>query len=131
MGRLISLIYFYLVSVIGLILLIIGLYNSVSYGFNVTQYDKYPLRYAGNENCEFISRSAAPVKPLVAPDAMPTIDNIEIDRQTKECETRVERERKQAMVDDMKNSVFFTLVGAILLAIHLPIAVKKSSEKKA
>lgn len=131
MGKLISLIYFYLISAIGLILLIIGLYNAVSYGVNITQYDKYPLRYAGNASCDYLVTQPAPV---VAPTSgqMPSQDiNVKENvRQQRLCEERVALERKQTQVDDMKNSIYFTLVGTLLLAIHLPIAVRKSREEK-
>ena len=130
MGRLISLIYFYLVSIIGLILLIIGIYNIVTFTVNSIQYDKYPLRYAGNEECGYYSREAIPAKPIEGNSIAPTLSPEEVENQRKACEVRVERERKQQKVDDMKNSIYFTLTGVILLAIHLPIALRKSSEKE-
>jgi len=130
MGKLMSLIYFYIVSVIGLVLLIIGLYNAISYGVNTSQYDEYPLKYVGNENCDYmgsmdVSATSVPVKN----DTIIVDKNIQ-KQQKKDCELRVKRERKQTQVDDLKNTIYFTLIGALLLAIHLPIALRKSSEEK-
>lgn len=127
MGRLISLIYFYLISVIGLILLIIGLYNSISYVVNITQYDIYPLRYAGSENCDYLTQTV-PVKTLPS-EKETSPSSQEAERQKKDCVKRVGTERKQTKVNDLKNSLYFTFVGALLLGIHLPIALRKSSEK--
>lgn len=129
MGKLISLIYFYLVSIIGLILLIIGIYNAVTFTVNITQYEEYPLRYVGNEECGYPARSAEPIKPIDNAVLAPTTTPEELTQQKKICEDRVERERKKQKVDDLKNSIYFTLTGVILLAIHLPIALRKSSEK--
>ena len=130
MGRLISLIYFYLVSIIGLVLLIIGLYNAVSYTVNITQYNKYPLRYAGNENCDYLTRPEVPEKPVVDGDSLASLSAEEREQQKQDCEKRVETERKQTQVNDIKNAIYFTLIGALLLGIHLPIALRKSAEKK-
>jgi hypothetical protein len=129
MGRLISLIYFYLVSIISIILLIIGLYNLVSFGVNSTFYDKYPLRYAGNEDCSYLNQSA-PAKVIPAgTDNLASISAEETARQRTACENRVESERKQHKVDDIKNGIYFTLIGIILLGLHFPVALRRSAEK--
>jgi hypothetical protein len=130
MGKLISLIYFYLVSIIGIILLIIGLYNAVSFAVNSTLYDKYPLRYAGNEDCSYITRDfTSQPKPLPADPSMASPSADQVEEQKAACERRVEAERKQHQVDDIKNGIYFTLIGIILLALHFPVALKKSAEK--
>lgn len=130
MGRLISLIYFYLVSVIGIILLIIGLYNAVSFGVNSIVYDKYPLRYAGNEDCSYLTQSTVPAKPITPPDGTTaSVSASEQEQQKAACERRVEAERKQHQVDDIKNGIYFTLIGIILLALHFPVALRRSAEK--
>lgn len=128
MGKLISLIYFYLVSIIAIILLIIGLYNAVSFIVNTTQYEKYPLRYAGNEDCSYLNQ-AAPAKPMPATDTLASISAEEQTRQKNACEKRVEAERKSHKVDDIKNGIYFTLIGILLLALHFPVALRRSADK--
>lgn len=127
MGKLISLIYFYLVSIIGIIMLIAGLYNGVSYVVNITQYDKYPLQY-GNEDCTYLSQSAPP-KAVVGTDSLASLSAEEQKLQKAACEQRVELERKQHKVNNIKDAIFFTLVGIILLALHFPVAIRRSGEK--
>lgn len=130
MGRLISLIYFYLVSIIGIILLIIGLYNAVSFGVNSIVYDKYPLRYAGGEDCSYLVQSTAPARPVTITD--PTTASPSAEEQADQkaaCERRVEAERKQHQVDNIKDGIFFTLVGIILIGLHFPVALRRSTEK--
>lgn len=131
-GRLISLIYFFIISTIGLILLIIGLYNAVSLGVNLTQYDKYPLNFSGQGSCDSFST----VSPMTSSDSVIEAVPIKVAnekenaRQKALCEERIVQERKQHQVDDTKNAIYFTLIGVILLAIHLPIAVRRSREDK-
>lgn len=134
MGRLISLIYFYLVSIIGIILLIIGLYNGVSFVVNSTVYDKYPLPYVGNEDCSYLAQDfSGTVKraPLAMPpdETTATVSAEEQQEQKAACERRVEAERKQHQVNDLKNGIYFTLIGIILLALHFPVALRRSAEK--
>jgi hypothetical protein len=38
-------------------------------------------------------------------------------------------ERKTHKVDNIKDAIFFTLVGIILLALHFPVAIRRSAEK--
>jgi hypothetical protein len=128
MGKLISLIYFYLVSIIGIILLIAGLYNAVSFAVNSVVYDEYPLRYAGNEDCSYLTQTA-PAKPMPATDTLASISAEEQQTQKAACERRVEAERKQHQVDDIKNGIYFTLIGIILLALHFPVALRRSADK--
>ncbi len=131
-GRLIGLIYFYLVSVIALILLVIGIHSSVTFVLNITQYDQYPPRYIG-EDCGSIYSpfykgpyGAVEVFPGSNP-ATPSAD--EKAELKKQCETRVDFERKQHKLEDIRNAIVFTLVGAVLFLIHFPQARKLSQEK--
>ncbi len=128
MGKLISLIYFYLVSIVAIILLIIGLYNLVSFGINTAFYDKYPLQYAGNEDCSYLTGTPYE-RPLPDSDTLASLSAEERTEQKAACERRVESERKQRQVNDIKNGIYFTLIGIILLGLHFPVALRKSSEK--
>jgi hypothetical protein len=128
MGKLISLIYFYLVSVIAILLLIIGLYNLVSFGINTVFYDDYPLSY-GSEDCSYLTQTA-PIKPLPeATDSLASISAEQAQEQKIACENRIIAERKRTQVNDIKNGIYFTLIGTILLSLHFPIALRRSAEK--
>ena len=131
-GRLVSLIYFYLVSVISLILIIIGIYAIVTFILNTTQYDKYPLRFLA-EDCENIGYPyKGPYSTGVmveSPVREASMSSEEKARLKASCDQRVEFERKQHQIEDIRNSIVFTLMGAILFAIHFPTARKISREK--
>jgi hypothetical protein len=126
--RVVSLIYFYLVSIIAIILLIIGLYNSVSYIINATQFEKYPLRYGGVERCEI--PDMAPERPILNPESGASTSAEEIKTRRERCLATLEEERNQRRVEDMKNAVAFSLIGLVLFGIHFPIALRKSNEGK-
>lgn len=129
-GRLISLIYFYVISAVSIGILI---YSAFSWGnllINLTQYDKYPLRY-GMENCD-------DRYPYLKGEPYPAVDTYQRpaslsaeERETlkQQCLTQTEFERKKNKLDDMKNSIISTLVGVILFAVHFPTAKKLSKEK--
>lgn len=51
MTKLIPLIYFYAVSLVGLVLLIIGIFADVHFLVNKFSYAEYPLPYSGAERC--------------------------------------------------------------------------------
>ena len=128
-----GLIYFYLVSVIALILLVIGIHSSVTFVLNITQYNQYPPRYIG-EDCESISSPyyKSPYGPVAVDIATPnqaTLSAQEKGELKKQCETRVDFERKQHKLEDIRNAIVFTLVGAVLFLIHFPQARKLSKEK--
>lgn len=126
-GRQISLIYFYLVSAGALALIVIGVFNSVNFVINATQYKDYPLRY--QQDCDSIypiSVKIAP-PPLVESYPMPATQSAEeAEKQKQLCQKNLEKQRKQQMIDDLKNSITFTLVGATLFLIHFPIARRQS-----
>lgn len=128
-GKLIGLIYFYLISAVSIGLLIYAAFSFANLIINLTQYDKYPLRY-GMENCDV----DYPQSYVKGPYATPVIDQTqvasmsakerEVLRQT--CINQANYDRKQHKLDDIKNSVVATLVGLVLFAIHFPMARKMS-----
>lgn len=124
-GKLIATIYFYLISAASLALIIIGIFNAVNYTINTTQYEKYPLRYQ-REDCEAFpySREMYAPTPAVAPLASPSAE--EQQKLKQRCMEEVERQRKQEKLDDLKNAITFTLIGAVLFGIHFPLARKQS-----
>src|SRR5437868_6954006 len=122
-GRQISLIYFYVISAASLALIVIGIFNTVNFAINVTQYDKYPLPYIG-ESCDLMA--PGPSKPVLDMPVGATPSAAEIARQKQDCEQRLELERKQHKVNDLRNSITFTLVGVVLFIIHFSWARKQS-----
>ena len=132
-GKQIGLIYFYLISAVSLGLIIIGIFNSVNFLINVSQYKDYPLRFQ-NEDCTGIFPSPIKAVPPLSPDGnspVPATQSAEeIKRQQELCQRQVGQQRKKQKLDDLKNSVTFTLIGAILFVIHFPVARRNSKDSK-
>lgn len=131
-GKLISLVYFYLVSAISLVILFFGIYYSVSLVLNLTQFEKYPLYYSP-EDCETDPRfnPKGPYYPgdIVTEDSsalIATPSAQELEKQKRTCEKRVETERKQRKLEDIRNSLTFLLVGLFLFITHFYLARKHS-----
>ncbi|OGE64476.1 hypothetical protein A3J13_01360 [Candidatus Daviesbacteria bacterium RIFCSPLOWO2_02_FULL_36_8] len=126
-GKTIATIYFYIISAASLALIVIGIFNAVNFGINSTQYDKYPLRYNAPGNCESYPYKGAPYPAMDVRGEVSTPSADELDKQKKACLTQEEFDRKQHKIDDIKNSITFTLVGIILFGIHFPMARSKSN----
>ena len=130
-GKIIATIYFYVISAGSLVLIVIGIFNIVNFIINSTYYDKYPLRWGGVSNCEFITDvqtvpgpRAVKVLPPGADESTPSAE--ELQKAKEQCLKNEEAERKQHQVDDIKNAITFTLVGSVLFLIHFPLARKQS-----
>lgn len=125
-GKTIATIYFYLISAASLALIVIGIFNSVNFVINSTQYDKYPTRYGPPGSCEFYPVPyRVDVKAGVAdPESTPSAE--ELEKQKQNCLRQEEIDRKQHRLDDMKNALTFSLVGTVLFLIHFPLARKQS-----
>ncbi|MBI2599570.1 hypothetical protein HYW43_01465 [Candidatus Daviesbacteria bacterium] len=124
-GKTIATIYFYLISAASLALITIGIFNGVNFFINSTQYDKYPTRYGSIQDC---STYPMPYKVAMPVDrgeiATPSAE--EQKQQRQRCEQQIEADRKQHRIEDIKNTVTFTLVGVILFSVHFPLARKNS-----
>ncbi len=116
-GKTIATIYFYLISAASLALIVIGIFNAVNFGINVTQYEKYPLRYPQG-NCEGYPYKFGPSP--ASPSAT------ELEKQKQDCLKQENALSKQQKIDDLKNAITFSLVGTILFIIHFPLARKQS-----
>lgn len=117
MQKLIPTIYFYLLSAIGMVLLIIGLFNSTHYITGITSYDKYPLRFGAETRCDYMPK-AIPVEGSKA----------QLNTNTKEdCLKSLEKERQTTKADDLEKSVSFTAIGLLVFAIHFYFARKQKS----
>ena len=127
-GRLISLIYFYAVSAAALALIVIGIFSSINFLINISQYQDYPLRYQG-EDCDNIYPMSLKVPaPILAPNnsAPATPSTQQIEKQRQACQNRIDRYRKGQKLEDLKKSITFSLVGTILFLIHFPVARRQS-----
>ena len=114
--KLIPTIYFYLLSAIGMMLLIMGLFNSVHYIVGITAYDKYPLRYGAESRCEFI--------PKMVPDI--NQQSVQSEKEQKdECLKNLEKERINTKIDDLEKSIAFTIIGILIFGIHFYFARKE------
>lgn len=130
-GKLIGLIYFYLVSAASLALIVIGIFSGINYLINITQYDKYPLYYGSEQQCEnmypyYKGRPVPETAALDVPAPNSTPSAQEIEEARAQCKSQQEFDRKQRQVNDLKDTLAFTLIGVVLFAIHFPLARKHS-----
>lgn len=108
MQRLVSSIYFYLLSLIGIVLLIIGIFASVHYVVGITAYDKYPLQY------DTVARCSVPATP----------DKTSITT-SQSCLQDIEVERKKTKIADLEKALSFSIIGLIVFCIHFPLALRQ------
>lgn len=113
MQKLIPTIYFYLLSAIGMVLLIIGLFNSVHFITGVTAYDKYPLGYAPESRCEYMPIPVSNGETKATKGTDETKEN---------CLKNVEVERQHKKADDLEKSISFTVIGLLVFGIHFYLA---------
>lgn len=119
MQKLIPTIYFYVLSAIGMVLFIIGLFNSIHYVVGITAYDKYPLGYGPDSRCEYMM----PKPALPEGQTQLTTSDIETEQKIKEeCLKSVETERQNKKVDDLEKSIAFTTIGLLVFSIHFYFA---------
>lgn len=127
-AKLIALIYLYLVSAASLALIVVGIFSTVNFILNVTQYEQYPLRYYETDcetNFRYSKAMPAPVSIGTGVyEATPSAQ--ELDQMKKQCQDNIERERKRLKIDDIKNAITFTTVGLVLFGIHFRLARKQS-----
>lgn len=118
MQKLISTIYFYLLSAIGMVLLIIGLFNSVHFITGITAYDKYPLGSGTEARCDFLPQ----------PVSVEGAKNIQADVNAKnDCLKNLEKERLTKKADDLEKSISFTVIGLLVFLTHFYFARKQKS----
>ncbi len=121
MQKLIPTIYFYVLSAVGVVLFIIGLFNSIHYIVGITVYDKYPLGYSPESRCEYIPKPVLPEG-----QTQPAISDKEAEKKAKEeCLKSVETERQNKKVDDLEKSIAFSTIGLLVFAIHFYFARRR------
>lgn len=118
MSKLIPTIYFYLLSAIGMVLLIIGLFNTVHYITGITSYDKYPLRFGAETRCDYM-----PVPASV--DG--TKETKGTDETKENCLNSLEKERATTKADDLEKSISFTSIGLLVFLTHFYFARRRSA----
>ena len=123
-GKTIATIYFYIISAASLALIVIGVFNAVNFGINISQYEKYPLKYPQG-NCENYPYKFGGPYPM-APGTVATPSAAELEKQKQDCLKQEDALSKQQKIDDLKNAITFSLVGTILFLIHFPLARKQS-----
>ncbi len=125
-GKTIATIYFYLISAVSLFLIVIGIFSVVTFIINSTEYDKYPLRYT-QPDCEFsFNNYPYPAKPMSLDEKSSTSSAQDLAKQKQFCLNQQEIDRKQHRIEDLKNSLAFSLIGIVLFLIHFPQARKHS-----
>ena len=118
MLKLIPTIYFYLVSLIGLVLLIIGIFAGIHFIVGISVYSKYPLPNGTEQRCNYIT---APEPMQTAPIKQQT----SIAQQKQDCLQELEQERIQTKKQDLEKALSFTLIGLLLFGIHFYFARKQ------
>ncbi len=122
-GKTIATIYFYVISAASLALIVIGIFSTVNFLINITQYEKYPLRFPQG-SCENYPFKFGPYPTMEGRIATQSANEVEQQKQT--CLKQENALSKQQKIDDLKNSITFTLVGLVLFSIHFPLARKQS-----
>lgn len=129
-GKTIATIYLYTISAASLVLIVIGIFNAVYFVINSTRYEKYPPRFGWGpySSCDAPYDVAYgppyPAKLIQTANSSPSAE--EWQRAKEICLKNEEAERKQHKIDDLRNSITFTLVGLVLFSIHFPLARKQS-----
>lgn len=118
--KLIPLIYFYLLSLIGMVLLIIGVFHSIHFIAGISVYERYPLEYGGAERCLI---QPAPVSEKETDAAFSS------EQARKECLDGLEEERMRTKAKDLEESIAFTVVGLLVFSSHFYLARKTRREK--
>lgn len=126
-GKTIATIYFYIISAASLALIVIGIFNGVNFVINSTQYEKYPLRYPQGSCDSYPFKFGGPYPAMDVRGVPASPSAKEIEEQKMACLKQEDALSKQQKIDDLKNSITFTLVGLILFAIHFPLARKQSN----
>ena len=114
MHKTIPLLYFYTVSLIGFVLLIIGIFSSIHYFVNISSYTDYPLGYIPETRC-------APMQapPQVVPGK---IDTTQTQQSYLDCIKNIQAERQILKTKDAEKALSFTIIGLLVFGIHFAYA---------
>src|SRR3989344_6238552 len=112
-AELIKSIYLYLFTAIGLILIIVGIFQSSNYVINLLAFDKYQLGYEENR-CDYTA-----MKPVIEGDKQSS-EEARLEREQKEkCLGTLEEFRRYKKITDGARAITFLVVGGGVFAFHL------------
>lgn len=124
-STIIKTIYFYIFSAVGLILIIIGLFNSAHYLVKKTLLPKYDLGQE-EQRCDFVGRVApVPLEPTKTGSATSESYLKELEAQKKDCQVSLEEQRKVREVTDLSSALSFLVIGAGIFIFHYRVIKKK------
>ena len=107
-------IYFYLLSAVGMVLLIIGLFKTTHFLSGVMFFDKYPLQSYSETRCENMPQ--------------PVTENgktLPLQKETMDlCLKSLEKERLATKQNDLEQSISFTIIGLLVFSTHFYFARK-------
>lgn len=111
LANLIRTIYFYFFAGVGLILLIVGIFQFSQWGVKSFLLPKYNLSYE-ETRCDYLPSKEMSEPPVSSISALPP-------GQTKQdCEATLEEQRKVRKVTDLAQAITFVVVGAALFVFH-------------
>jgi len=99
-------IYFYFFAGLGLVLLILGIFQMSNWFVKSYLLPKYDLSY-DETRCDYVPLS-------VKPESEPPVNETK-----KECEERLETQRRTKQVTDAAQAVTFLVVGGLVFAFHI------------
>ncbi|HLL60666.1 MAG TPA: hypothetical protein VK338_03030, partial [Candidatus Nitrosocosmicus sp.] len=100
-------------SLVGMILLIIGVFNTIHFIMGNTLHEKYPLRYGNETRCTF----------------QPSGEKGQEQPSRDTCLQDLELERINTKSEDLEKSISFSMIGLLVFSIHFYFARKaKKSE---
>ncbi len=115
MQKLIPTIYFYVVSLIGLILLIVGIFADIHYIVNISSGGPYPLSYETEARCNV---------PVPASNQK-QVSNTQDTQAYQLCLKSVEDDRNTTKRNDFEKAISYSLIGLIVFLIHFYYARKQ------
>ncbi len=107
--RLIPTIYFYIMSAVGMVIFIIGLFNTFHFVTGVVFYEKYPLYVGAETQCDFRPNP---------------VDIKNLAQSKEECLKSLEEQRTHQKTDDLEKAISFTTIGLLVYLIHFTFARK-------
>lgn len=115
-AELIKTIYFYLFSAIGLILVIVGIFQTSEYVVKKFFLPKYDLGYG--ESCDYFGKIIpAPIDGRQVATTSAEEQKM-LDQQKKDCLTRIEEQRAVRQVTDLARAITFIIVGSVVFIFH-------------
>ena len=112
-AELIKSIYLYLFTAIGLILIIVGIFQTSNYVINLIAFDNYQLGYEENR-CDYVTQPIA-VEAGKTPVQDPTLQKEQKDK----CLKTLEEFRRYKKITDGARAITFLIVGGGVFAFHL------------